>query len=205
MTNGEHHDPNPTGRQPSVKWFALGCGGCLGLTVLVVVLLGIFVSRTTRFALEPEAVETEGQTLFTYTLPGEGKGILSMELFGLQITQVATSDSPPSAILTVGKVPGYLEPGVNQDSFADTLQERITVEGTYQLQEQRTEERSLCGQSVNLLIQEGQYQDGQTRSDAASYFTVVDYNDQTRFAWILTQGETPLQTADQVFASLKCQ
>jgi hypothetical protein len=58
---------------------------------------------------------------------------------------------------------------------------------------------------VNLLVQEGRFQDEQIRSDAASYFTLVEYDNQTRFAWILAQGENPLQTADQVFDSLECQ
>ena len=54
-------------------------------------------------------------------------------------------------------------------------------------------------------MQEGRFQDEQTSSDAASYFTLVEYNNQTRFAWILAQGENPVQTADQVFDSLECQ
>ena len=64
-----------------------------------------------RFALEPGDVEDQGQELFVYTLPGGSKGILSMDLFGLQITQVASPESPPAAVLTVGKVPAYLEQG----------------------------------------------------------------------------------------------
>ena len=180
-------------------------GGCLGLIVLFSIVAGIFISRTMRFALEPGDVEDQGQELFVYTLPGGSKGILSMDLFGLQITQVASPESPPAAVLTVGKVPAYLEQGAEAETFAEALQEQITLEGTYQLLEQRVEERTLCAQSVNLLVQEGRFQDEQTSSDAASYFTLVEYNNQTRFAWILAQGENPVQTADQVFDSLECQ
>jgi hypothetical protein len=205
MTPGDLNNSPAPSRNNTAKWVALGCGGCLGLTVLFAVLLGVFISRTMRFALEPEAIEAQSQDLFTYSLPGGSKGILSLELFGLQISQVATLESPPSALLTVGKVPAYLEPEADQEAFADALLNQVTLEGTYQLLEQRTEDRTLCDQPVKLLVQEGRYQNDQTRTDAASYFTVVDYNNQTRFAWILAQGATPLQTADQVFDSLQCQ
>ncbi len=204
MTDGNRQDPNQPQRNNTAKWIVLGCGGCLGLVVLFAVILGVFISRTMQFAIGPEDVEAESQDLFTYTLPGGSKGILSMDFFGFQITQVASPDSPPAAVLTVGKMPGYLEDETTQETFAETLQERVTLEGTYQLLEQRTEERTLCDQSINLLVQEGRYQDDQTNSDAASYFAVVDYNNQTRFAWILVQGENPLQIADQVFDSLEC-
>jgi len=205
MTNGNPQDPNQPRSNNTIKWVALGCAGCLGLVVLFAVVVGIFISRTMQFAIGPENVEEQGQELFTYSLPGGNKGILSMNLFGLQITQVASPDSPPSAVLTMGKVPGYLEPGANEQAFAETLQERVTLEGTYQLLEQRTEERTLCDQSINLLVQEGRFQDEEIRSDAASYFALVEYNNKIRFAWILAQGDAPLQTADQVFDSLECQ
>jgi hypothetical protein len=205
MTNGNLQEPNTPGQNNPIKWIALGCGGCLGLIVLFSVVAGIFISRTMRFALDPEDVETQGQDLFTYTLPGGSKGILSMDLFGLQITQVASLETPPAAVLTVGKVPAYLESGADAETFTETLQEQVTLEGTYQLLEQRTEERTLCAQTVNLLVQEGRFQDDQISSEAASYFALVEYDNQTRFAWILAQGETPLQTADQVFDSLACQ
>jgi len=205
MTNGDLQDLNTSRQNSPVKWIALGCGGCLGLIVLFSIVAGIFISRTMRFALEPGDVEDQGQELFVYTLPGGSKGILSMDLFGLQITQVASPESPPAAVLTVGKVPAYLEQGAEAETFAEALQEQITLEGTYQLLEKRVEERTLCAQSVNLLVQEGRFQDEQTSSDAASYFTLVEYNNQTRFAWILAQGENPVQTADQVFDSLECQ
>jgi hypothetical protein len=205
MTDGNLQDSTPPQQNNNLKWIALGCGGCLGLMVLFAVVAGIVISRTMQFAIGPEKAEEQGQELFTYTLPGGSKGIVSMDLFGLQITQVASPESPPAAVLTVGKVPAYLDQGTTQETFAETLQEQVTLEGTYQLLEQRTEERTLCDQSVNLLVQEGRFQDEQIRSDAASYFTLVEYDNQTRFAWILAQGENPLQTADQVFDSLECQ
>ena len=205
MTDGNLQDPNPGQNQNTLKWIALGCGGCLGLIVLFAIVAGIFASRVLQFAVGPENVEEQGKELFTYALPGGSKGIVSLDLFGLQITQVATPGSPPAAVLTLGKVPAYLQEGANETTFAETLQEQVTLEGTYNLLEQRTEARTLCGQPINLLVQEGQFEDEEVRSDAASYFAVVDYDGQTRFAWILAQGDSPLQTADQVFASLDCQ
>ena len=205
MTDGNRQDPNQPQSTNTAKWVALGCGGCLGLIVLFAVVVGIFASRVLQFAIGPDNVEEQGQELFTYSLPGGSEGIVSIDLFGLQITQVATPDNPASAVLTIGKVPAYLEEGASEEAFADTLQEQVTLEGTYNLLEQRTEARTLCGQPINLLVQEGRFEDEAVRSEAASYFAVVDHNNQTRFAWILAQGDQPLQIADQVFDSLECQ
>ncbi|HSM80961.1 MAG TPA: hypothetical protein VLS96_04705 [Nodosilinea sp.] len=195
--------PPPSGGSP-LKWIALGCGGCLGLTVLAVVGLAVWVSRSVQFGVGPEQVEADNQELFTYALPGESRGIFNMGVLGMRVIQVASTDSPPSVLLTMGQLPSYLQGRDAQETFVEQFQESLAVEGNYQLAEQRVEERSLCGQPVSVLVQSGRFEEGATTYDAASLLTFVEHDNSARFVWLLAHGDTPEATADQVFASLDC-
>jgi hypothetical protein len=198
-------DPSsPPQASSPFKWIALGCGGCLGLTILLAGAIALLISRTMRFAIGPEGV-TADQAPFTYTLPGESQGVLDMSMFGMQITQITSTDTPPSVLLTMGKLPSYLKNQRDQETFIESFQEGMVGDGGYQLTEQRTEERTLCGQPVAVLIQVGQYQLDQTTYPATSLLATVDYNSTTRFAWILAHGDTAGANVDQVFSSLNCQ
>jgi hypothetical protein len=198
---------NSASSQPqnnTVKWVALGCGGCLGITVLAGVALTILLSRMVRFAAGPAQPTADRQELFVYALPGEGQNIFAMDLLGLEMSQVASIDSPPSVLLTMGKLPRYLQDQAARDRFIGQFQERVTVEGTYQMGEQRVEDRTLCGQPVSVLLQSGRFEQGTNAYDAVSLVAFVDYDDTVRFVWLLTHGDTPDATADQVFDSLDC-
>jgi hypothetical protein len=184
---------------------ALGCTGCLVLPLLLMAALALLVSRTTQFGVGPENVQADGDALFTYALPGESQGIFNMKLFGMQVTQIASTDSPPSVLLTMGKLPGYLQNSSDQKTLVESFQDDMAVRGNYQLTAERIEERTLCGQPVSVSIQSGSFQDGETTHSATSFLTLVDYNNTTRFAWILAHGDTAEQKADQVFESLDCQ
>ncbi|MEO1068528.1 MAG: hypothetical protein AAFW95_05330 [Cyanobacteria bacterium J06638_6] len=186
------------------KWVALGCGGCLGITVLAGIALTILLSRMVRFAVGPDHSPADRQELFVYNLPGESQNIFAMDLLGLEMTQVASTDSPPSVLLTMGKLPRYLQDQAARDRFISQFQERVTVEGSYQLGEQWVEDRTLCGQPVSVLLQSGRFEQGTNAYDAASLVAFVDYDDTVRFVWLLTHGDTPAATADQVFNSLDC-
>lgn len=196
--------PTPARGDNTVKWVLAGCGGCLGLMVLAGLALAIFINRTLRFAVGPDQKPADGQALFTYAIPGESQGIFDLGLFGMQVTQVASTDSPPSVLLTMGQLPRYLQSGEAQRTFIEQFQENVEVEGTYQFSEQRVEERTLCDQPVSVVMQVGQFEEGSATYRAASLLTFVEYNNTTRFVWVLTHGDQPEATADQVFASLDC-
>ena len=201
------------------KWVVLGCGGCLGLMVLMAIALTALINRTLKFAVGPDQVDTDNQDLFTYALPGESQGIFAMDMFGMQVTQVASTDSPPSVLLTMGKLPRYLQDRETREAFIKEFQNSVTVEGNYQLAEQRVEERTLCDQPVSVMLQSGRFEvatedttgstpgdsaEGAKAYDAASLLTFVEYNNSARFVWVLAHGDTPQATADQVFATLDC-
>ncbi|NJL46274.1 MAG: hypothetical protein HC929_00640 [Leptolyngbyaceae cyanobacterium SM2_5_2] len=205
MSDSHQLPPDSSSSGGPAKWIlATGCIGCLVLPLLLMAALALLVSRNTRFGVGPETVQTDGNALFTYTLP-ESQGIFDMALFGMEVTQVAGPGSPPSVLLTMGKLPNYLQNPADQKSLVESFRDNMTVEGSYQLNEQRTEDRTLCDQPVSVLIQSGSFQDGQTAYNATSLLTLVAYNNTTRFAWILAHGDTAQENADQVFSSLDCQ
>jgi hypothetical protein len=189
----------------SAKWIALGCGGCLGVTVFAMLALGFLISRSMRFAIGPELPAADGPSLFAYELPGESEGRFAMDLLGLRLTQVSSTDSPPSVLLTMGQLPRYLQDQAAREAFVQQFQDSVTVEGTYTLAEQRVEQRTLCDQPVSVLLQSGRFEDEGDRYNAASLITFVDHDATARFVWILAHGDTPEATADQVFDTLMCQ
>jgi hypothetical protein len=204
MADANSTPSEAAGGDSSLKWIALGCGGCLGVTVLGIVALAFLISRTMRFGVGPNLEESDTQELFTYTLPGESQGIFTMGMFGLQVTQVSTTESPPAVLLTMGQLPRYIQGREAQESFVEQFQDSLATEGNYELTQSRVEERTLCGQPVSVLVQSGQFDEGGSTVNTASLLSVVEYDSAARFVWLLSHGENPEVTADQVFASLDC-
>ncbi|WP_156119886.1 hypothetical protein [Leptolyngbya sp. KIOST-1] len=204
MTNPDLPPGPPPSGGGTVKWLLAGCGGCLGLTVLAGLALAFFLDRTLRFAVGPDQGSAPTEALFTYAIPGESQTIFSMGLLGLQVSQVASTDSPPSVLLTMGQLPSYLRDQEAQQAFVDQFQTSTELEGNYQLSEQRIESRTLCDQPVSVVMQSGRFGDGDTSYEAASLLTFVEYNNDARFVWVLAHGDTPQATAEQVFTSLDC-
>ncbi|QQE66512.1 hypothetical protein GFS31_32100 [Leptolyngbya sp. BL0902] len=185
------------------KWIAAGCGGCFVLTTAALVALVLVIGRTMQFAFGPEGVNTD-QTPFTYTLPGESEGVLDMNMFGMRMVQITSTDTPPSVLLTMGRLPGYLQSSADQASFIEAFQEGMIGDENYQLDPPRTEERRLCGQTVPVIVQTGQFQEDQTTYATTSLMAAVDHNRRTQFVWILAHGENANPNAEQVFNSLDC-
>ncbi|MGG6237397.1 hypothetical protein ACQ4N7_02065 [Nodosilinea sp. AN01ver1] len=204
MSQADFTPPPPAKGGNTAKWLAAGCGGCLGLTVLAGLALAFFINRTLRFAVGPDQPPSETEELFTYAIPGESQSIFNLGLFGLQVTQVASTDSPPSILLTMGQLPSYLQDRRSQQTFVEQFQDSVSTQGNYQLSEPQLEDRTLCGQPVSVAIQSGSFTQGTTTYDAASLLTFVEYNNDARFVWVLAHGEAPQTTAEQVFATLDC-
>jgi hypothetical protein len=200
---GSSNSPDAVDNGVPWKWIAAGCGGCLVLTTATLVTLVFVMGRTIQFAFGPEGVKLD-QTPFTYTLPGESEGVLDMNMFGMRMVQITSTDTPPSVLLTMGRLPGYLHNSADQASFIESFQEGMIGDENYQLDPPSTEERSLCGQTVPVLVQTGQVRDGQTTYATTSLMAAVDHNRRTQFVWILAHGENAHLNADQVFNSLGC-
>lgn len=187
------------------KWVAIGCGGCLGISVLGVVALGFFASRMMNFSVNSDDVQTEAQKVFDYQLPGESVGLLKMSIMGIEVIQVANDTQPPTVTLTVGRLPQMLQEESAKESFFESFQQSMADDSGYRFSDRRTEETTLCDQPVTLWIEAGSFSTSDGDRPAVSYMTTVSYEGSERFAWILANGETAQDTAQSVFDSLKCQ
>ena len=197
---------SPSNSDNSVPWgwLAVGCGGCLVLTTAAVVTLVVLIGRTMQFAIGPDGVKPD-RAPFAYTIPGDSEGVLDMTMFGMQVVQITSTDTPPSVLLTMGRLPGYLESSLDQTFFIESFQESMIEDQNYQFADQRTEERPLCDQTVSVVVQSGRLQEDQTTHNVASLVATVDHNRRTQFVWILAHGDSAVANADQVFSSLECQ
>ncbi len=204
MSQIQPSPPTQPDSDNTAKWLALGCGGCLSLTVLVSLALAFFIHRTLRFAVGPTLDTTDTAELFTYALPGESRGIFNFGLLGMQLTQVTSTTDESSVLLTMGQMPRYIQGREAQQRFLEEFQEQVTVESSYEMMESRLENRTLCGQPVTVMAQSGQFEENGAVYNAASLLTFVKYNSNTRFVWLLTHGDAPEASADQVFATLDC-
>lgn len=206
MQDFESSPPPPPPKGNSTwKWLAIGCGGCLGISILLIAGLTFVVSRTMKFAIEPEEVETGAQELFSYEIPGGSQGILQMNLFGVEIIQVGDTQSPPQVLITMGRIPSYLRDEQTKEAFLEGIQEGMADGEGYQLSEQRVEPATACDQAIELVVREGVMNQGGETIPAVSYLFNVNYNDSNRFAWVLTNGPEAEATAQVVFDSLECQ
>ncbi|HEY9735748.1 MAG TPA: hypothetical protein V6D06_05675 [Trichocoleus sp.] len=203
MQDFEPAQPNKPKSGTPWKWVAIGCGGCLGLSVLLTAAIAYFASRALNFSMDPQAVEGKAQELFDYEIPGESRGLLNMNIMGIELTQVADTQEPPGVLLTMGQLPNYLRDENAQTSFIESFQQEMAQDGGYQLQVERTETLPLCGQSVSVRIAEGTFEGTET-TQAVSYLAVVEHEGSERFAWIVANGDTADSMARGVFDSLVC-
>lgn len=202
-SSGSLSDADEIDRSVPWKWIGLGCGGCLALSVAALVALVLVIGRTLQFAFGPEEVNLD-QAPFTYAIPGESEGVLTLKMFGLEVIQISSTDTPPSVLLTMGRLPSYLY-AEDQNATLDSFQEGMIADENYQFSPPRLEERPLCGTAVPVVIQTGQYQVEQSTYPATSLLAVVDYNNRAQFVWVLAHGDQATAQADQVFSSLQCQ
>lgn len=203
MQDFEPAQPHQPKREGPWKWVAIGCGGCLGLSVLFTAAIAYFASWAVNFSMDPQAVEGKAQALFDYELPGESQGLMNMNIMGIEIIQVADTQEPPGVLLTMGQLPNYLQGEDTQTSFIESFQQEMAQDGGYRLQTERTETLPLCGQSVPVRIAEGTFEAGQT-TQAVSYLAVVEHEGSDRFVWVVANGETAAPTAKSIFDSLVC-
>ncbi|MBD0268354.1 MAG: hypothetical protein ICV77_08675 [Cyanobacteria bacterium Co-bin8] len=204
MQDFEPTQPSAAKSNGTWKWLAIGCGGCLGLSVLSIVVLTVFFSRALNFSIDPENVEQQAQELFEYEIPGETRGLLNMNVMGVELAQVADAQDPPGVLLTVGRLPAYLQDEAAQTSMLDSFQESMAQEGEYTAETQRTENLPLCGQTVPVRIEEGTFRSADQVLQSVSYLAAVDHAGTNRFAWILANGEQADTNARAVFDSLVC-
>jgi hypothetical protein len=201
--------PPPRSSGGSVwKWVAIGCGGA---AVLAIALFGIgtfFVVRNLGLSMNPAEVEEKAQNLLQYSIPGGSKGVMSMNIVGVDLMQVSSLDEPPTVMLTIASLPPAFHSEQEREGFLEGFRESYpgTNNQTVTFSSERVESRTLCGQPVSLEIAEGEAVPfgNSTPRPAVSYATVVDHNNQVLLTWIVATGEQAVDNAEAVFNSFEC-
>lgn len=191
------------------KWLAIGCGGAALLLIGLIGVGGFFAARNMGISTDSAEIEGKAKALFDYSIPGGSQGTITMNVFGIEMIQVTSLETPPNITLMLGTMPAQFQTDAArsefmkgfQDSFASSSNPGVT------LTSQRTEPRTLCEQPVTLVIQEGEsLTPGESVAlPAVSYATTVDHNNKVLFTWIMATGDRAAEDAEAVFNSLKCQ
>lgn len=181
-------------------WVGLGCGGSLLLLVLIIGGLIHYASRALNLSADPENAAAAALEIMDYKIPGGARGILSLDVRGVQFAGVSSKENPQAVSLILGKYPLRAENGAElQQAFEEQLESQ---QPQIAEQESRTEARSLCGEPANLTIIEGAQQGS---GDAAIvYQTTFAANEFFYFVTLTTSGEEAESLAERVFASLDC-
>jgi len=191
-------------------WLAIGCGGLLLLTGLVIAaVVGgtlFFVSKTVS---PKDSVET-AQSIADYTIPGGEVGLRNIDVGPLKMALVASSSKPPDLVLTLVSVTGSSAKPSNSprtsEEIVDAWQLMSDDEmgGTFEKTGKRTESKQLCGQPVSVEIEDGKMTVAEKSLPAVSYKASTRFKNSQRFVVVMANGESAQTNAESVFNSIQC-
>lgn len=189
-----------------LKWLGIGCGAFIVLAIAGIA--GMFFLAKQFFDLSFDAKKAEqiANSIMDYQIPGGGKGIMSMDVSGVEIAGLMSASQPDSAMLILGRIPPAMQGSSAelQDSFQRSLKQQQG--STFKEISNRTESRSLCSQTVALRISEGEQTSAGSSATvpAFTYQTSVTHNQNLLFVALTTTGADAKAIADQIFNSLNC-
>jgi hypothetical protein len=189
-----------------LKWIGIGCGGLLVLAIAGIAGMFFLAKQFLNLSFDSQKAEQTASSIMDYQIPGGGRGIMSMNVSGVEMAGVMSANNPESATLVLGKIPPAMQGSSAefQESFQRSLNEQQG--STFREISTTTETRSLCGQSVTLTMTEGEQTSpgSNTAVPAFTYQTSVTHNDNLLFVSLTTSGADAKAIADQVFSSLNC-
>jgi hypothetical protein len=198
-------EPNEAKKSSSVwKWLGLGCGGLL----LVFIGLGVGLIYLARqyMSVDPEKAQETAQSMMDYTIPGGTRGLVTMNLAGMQFAGVTSASNPEEVMLMIGQIPEGLSTDTTQ--FKKSLEESLKQQTGQKFQslKERQESKTLCGQTVNVMISEGEMTNWRQASNvpAVSYQAFVNHKNKILLVQLTTSGKDAQSNAVEVFNSLKC-
>lgn len=211
MTNPER---SPSSKSINIwKWVGLGCGGALLLAIAAIGGFAYFVARNLGISANPQKVEESARQLFDYNIPGGSTGLFKMNMMGIEFALIADTNAQPEVLVSMGSIPPEIseeDPQVGEsllEELKEPLEQSINnkTSQTFKFTEEKTEEKSLCEQTVSVTVREGTMSDSDSEGvPAINYLAVVNYNNSERFVSLITTGTQAKETAQTVFDSLKC-
>lgn len=186
------------------KWVGLGCGGML----LVCIGLGVgFIYLAQRyFSVDSQKAEETAQSIMDYKIPGGSRGLMEMNIAGMKFVGVTSASNPDEIMLMIGQMPDGLSTDTAQfnKSFEESFKQQTGQQ--FQSSKERQEAKTLCGQTVNVTIAEGEIMSWRQGSNvpAVSYQALVNHKDRLLLVQLTTSGTEAQSNAVEVFNSLKC-
>lgn len=189
-----------------LKWLGIGCGAFIVLAIAGIAGMFFLAKQFFDLSFDSKKAEQIANSIMDYQIPGGSRGIMSMDVSGVEIAGLMSASNPEDAMLILGKVPPALQSSSAefQDSFQRSLQQQQG--STFKEISNRTESRPLCGQTVTLSISEGEQMSAgsSTAVPAFTYQTSVTHNQNLLFVALTTTGTDAKAIADQIFNSLTC-
>jgi hypothetical protein len=186
------------------KWIGLGCGGillvCIGLGVGLIYLAQRYVS------VDSEKAQKTAQSIMDYKIPGGSRGLMEMNIAGMKFVGVTSASNPNETMLMIGQMPKELSTDTTEfnKSFEESFKQQTGQR--FQSSKERQESKTLCGQTVNVTISEGEMMSWKEGSNvpAVSYQALVNHKDRLLLVQLTTSGKDAQSNAVEIFNSLKC-
>ncbi len=198
--------PEPTKETSILKWVGIGCGVTLLLLLGLGVGLFFLVKETLNISFDQQQADQTAQRIMDYKIPGGSRGFMSMNIGGVEFAGVMGAQNADAIVLILGKMPANIQsdPKQIQEAFEKNAEQQLG--SSLKVTDRRTESKTLCGQTVNVNVLEGEKTStgAGTGEPSLSYQTVVPHNNATIFVTLTTTGTAAKSTAAQIFKSLKC-
>ncbi len=214
MTNQSLDDDTHNPPLNPWKWWGIGCGGCLLLSLVALLGLGFLGSQFLKMAnlkFDPAESEAKAQEIFAYQFPETVQGGMAGSLFGAEFAMVADQAEEPTTSLLVAKAPQSLIEGSDAGDFQQQLEESFKEQTGSDAQsvKSRTETRTLCGQETPVMIESGMMEPTEPANPTNAvprtiYIASVPYENYQYFAFLLTSGADAEAKAEKLFNSLQC-
>jgi hypothetical protein len=201
---------NPQPQQSSANpWKWIGCG--CATTLLLLLGLGIgalyLIKQTFNMSFDAQTSEAVARSIMDYEIPGGSKGLISMNIEGVEIAGIASTQE--DVFLMLGKMPSQLSTDLNPEELEQQIQKSMAEQAFRNFKSSvpaRVESKQVCDQTVSVSVLEGEANSGGSSSPqpAVSYQALLKQEQGIFFIALTTSGENAQEHADQVFQSLQC-
>lgn len=183
------------------RWLAIGCGGLVLLAILGFAALFFFVQRNLP-SMDGQKAMQVAQSLMSYTIPGGSRGLMSIDLDGVRVASVTSTENPAQIMLNVAKLPKSY--GVEAQRLFERGAAYRHENVKFVVTTARTQKARLCGQPVEVNITRG-FLGNQNVEDIPFTMYETSFNKDGKFYITVREtGEGSGQKVSQVFNSLRC-
>lgn len=213
----------PITQYPVSIWEGIAiASGAVFLVITGVAGLGY---KMVRNAFAPKRAEAISYNLMDYKIPGGSQGAFGLTLGGATIAVVTSKNSlnnlpgaspyssnlPPVVELIIAKTPPDRESNDNPQDFNPAfsfsgLSFSYQSDNGFQATSSRWENKLFCGETVPVIIQEGQqtFANKPNSVPAIKYSVRLPLENHQRLVVVTAIGEKAQENATTVFNSLKC-